>query len=207
MTIITLENLNQFLVKIKEKFASLTGAKFTGDVTIGTNEEPKDLTVEDKDDMTFYCKQDVYASMQFYIKIVYSYTQTKLAIGEHFNIPEDVCYKSTNAKLVAIALGAKRATYADAEKKEIHLPDKIRAYCYDNLPSKILEQILANEEGFKVKLFDNDVSFGNGGIHSTYCGPFKTSPCLYVESDENYCLVNVDAASYYPSEMIQFNLY
>lgn len=168
--------------------------------------EKEDLTLADKQDMTFYCKQDVYACMQIYIKVGHSYVTTKLNIGTHFNIPYETCYKSTNAKLVATALGAKRITLADSEKLEITLPNKIRQYCYDNLPIKILERILQSPDGFKVNLFDNEVSFGNGGIHSTYQGNFSSPPCLYIETDDEYCLVNVDAASYYPSQMIQFNL-
>ena len=164
------------------------------------------LTLQDKEDMTYYCKQDVYASMQFYKKIVYPYIQNQLNIGRHFNIPEDTCYKSTNARLVSLALGAKRYDFSDAEKVEIKLPSKIRDYCYENMPNKIIERLLTSEESFKEIMYENEVSFGDGGIHSTYIGKYKTPPCLYVEADDDYCLVNVDAASYYPSMMIQFNL-
>ena len=166
----------------------------------------ENLTQEDKDELIYYCKQDVYAAMIFFIKIVRYYTETKLLLGKHFNIPEDICYKSTNAKLVSLALKAKRFTYSDELRQDIILPQKIKQYCYDNLPNKILEKILNSPDGFTVTLFHNKVKFGNGGIHSTYLGNFNDSPCLYIESDEEYCLVNVDATSYYPSEMIEFNL-
>lgn len=166
----------------------------------------EDLTEEDKEEMIYYCKQDVYAAMQFYMKIVHYYTETKLLLGKHFNIPEDTCYKSTNARLVSLALKAKRRTYNDELRQDIKLPDKIRQYCYDNLPSKVLDKILESPDGFSIDIFDNKVKFGNGGIHSTWLGNFTSPPCLYIESDNEYCLVNVDATSYYPSEMIQFNL-
>ena len=187
---------------LKEKEATLGLSVLESSVDF----EKENLTQEDKDSLIFYCKQDVYASMQFYKIIVHPYTLTKLNMGKHFNIPADTCYKSTNARLVSLALGAKRRTYADAERIDIELPEKIRQYCYDNLPSDILERIRTSTDGFKVMLFDNEVSFGNGGIHSTYKGNFSSPPCIYCESDDDYCLVNVDAASYYPSEMIQFNL-
>lgn len=166
----------------------------------------ENLTQQDKEDMTYYCKQDVYASIQYYLKISKPYVNTKLILGKHFNIPLDVCYKSTNAKLVGIALGAKRHTFSDDERLDIQLPKKIEKYCYDNLPYNIINKILESPEGFKINLFENQVSFGNGGIHSTYIGNYKTPPCLYIETDDEYVLVNVDAASYYPSQMIQFNL-
>ena len=79
------------------------------------------------------------------------------------------------------------------------MPNKIKQYCYDNLPSKILERIRTSTESFEVQLFDNTVNFGNGGIHSTYANN------LYIESNDEYVLVNVDATSYYPSIMIQLN--
>lgn len=161
--------------------------------------EKEHLTDEDKQDMTYYCKQDVYAAMIFYEYVVHPYTQTKLAVGRTFNIDERTCRASTNARLVAITLNAKRCTFEDADKIEIELPDKIKNYCYENLPTKILEHIRTSIEPLTVTLFDNEVSFGNGGIHSVY----KNN--LYVESNDEWVLMNVDATSYYPSIMIQFN--
>ena len=104
----------------------------------------------------------------------------------------------TNAKLVAKALGAKRTEFADEEKVDIDLPEKIVPYCNENLPSKVLEQIRTSTKGLSIKLFNNDVDFGNGGIHSVYANN------LYVEADDEYILMNKDAASYYPSMLIQF---
>ena len=157
------------------------------------------LTDDDKYDMTYYCKQDVYASMYFYKEVVHPYTLTKLAMGTAFNIPERVCRSSTNAKLVAIALGAKRTTFPDADKIEIELPKKIRDYCYENVPLKLLQKLMTETESFTTYLFDNDVSYGNGGIHSVL------KPCVYVESSDEWLLMNVDATSYYPSMLIQFD--
>ncbi len=159
----------------------------------------EDLTNEDKKDLVYYCRQDVYAAMVFYSKVVHPYTLTKLALGKRFNIPESTVRASTNARLVSLALGAVRTTFPDAERVDIDLPLKIKNYCYENLPNKILEQIRTSTESFSVKLFSNDVSFGNGGIHSTY------KDNLYIESDDEWVLVNVDATSYYPSIMIQLD--
>lgn len=162
--------------------------------------DKENLTEFDKADIIYYCKQDVYAAMIYFAKIVKSYSDTKLIVGKRFGIPEDVCYASTNAKMVAMALNAKRASFADADDIAMTLPSQIKDYCYKNLPSKIVDRILSNVDSFEVKLFDNNVVFGNGGIHSVY------SENMYVESNSEYALVNVDAASYYPSEMIQFGL-
>lgn len=160
--------------------------------------DKEDLSEFDKQEVIHYCKQDVYAAAQFYMQVVDPYVVTKLAVGKHFNIPYNTCVKSSNARVVAMALGAVKRQWPDADKISIELPEKIRGYCYENLPSKILDKILNNTDGFTVDLFGNTVSFGNGGIHSV----FKEN--LYVEEDEDYCLLNVDAESYYPSMLIQF---
>lgn len=160
--------------------------------------DKENLSEADKQEVIHYCKQDVYAAAQFYMQVVDPYVVTKLAVGKHFNIPYNTCIKSSNARVVAMALGAVKRQWPDAEKISIELPEKIRSYCYENLPSKILDKILNNTDGFTVDLFGNTVSFGNGGIHSV----FKEN--LYVEENEDYCLLNVDAESYYPSMLIQF---
>ena len=162
--------------------------------------DKSDLTDEEIQDVIYYCKQDVFASMYYCHNIMRGYIATKLAIGRKFKIPEDVCYKSTNAGLVAKALGAKRTTFSDAEKIEIELPRKIEQYVRENLPSNVLNHILTSTSGLSAKLFNNKVDFGNGGIHSVY------APNIYVEENDDYCLLNDDAASYYPSMLIQFGL-
>ena len=189
---------------LKEKEATLGLSILESSVDF--NKE--NLTEEDKIDLTKYCKHDVYASMVFFDKVVKPYTKTKLAMGKHFNIPIETCHMSTNARLVAIALGAKRTSYADEERIDIEIPDKIKQYCHDNLPNYILEKLCKDNKGFEVYMFDNLVSFGNGGIHSTYTGKAcnkADAPCIYVESNDDYVLKNVDASSYYPSILIQLD--
>lgn len=161
--------------------------------------DKEDLTDEDKLDMEKYCRHDVYSAMVYFHRIVRPYTDAKLALGRRFNIPEATCRTSTNARLVSIALNAVRTTLPDREIVELELPTKIKQYCYDNLPTKVLEHIRTSTEGLTVTLFDNEVNFGNGGIHSVL------APNLYIESDDEWVLMNVDATSYYPSIMIQLD--
>lgn len=159
--------------------------------------DKEDLTPDDKADLTYYCKHDVYSAMEFFRCVVHPYTEAKLALGRRFNIPEGTCRMSTNARLVSIALNAVRTSFPDSEKIELEIPSKIREYCYNNLPNNILEHIRTSTDVLTTKLFDNEVNFGNGGIHSVL------TPNLYVESDDDWILVNIDATSYYPSIMIQ----
>lgn len=161
--------------------------------------DTEDLTENDKVDVIYYCKQDVYAAMKFYQIVVAPYTRTKLALAKKANIPEKVARACTNARLVSMALKAQRKSYDDAEKIVVELPKKIEQYCKDNLPEQLLNRLLTSNTGFTVKLFKNEVSFGNGGIHSV----LDTN--LYVESDSEWTLMNVDASSYYPSILIQFD--
>ena len=161
--------------------------------------DKEDLTKLDKDDVIYYNKHDVYACMVWYDKVMRSYISTKLAIAKTFNISENEVYMCTNAKLVSKVLKAKRTQFEDADKIEIFLPSKINQYCYENIPSKILDTIRNQTGAYSVRLFDNKVDFGNGGIHSVY------STNIYIEADDEWVLVNKDAASYYPSMLIQFD--
>ena len=158
--------------------------------------DKEDLTDEDKADIIFYCKQDVYASMVWYQEVVSPYTQTKMATARRFNIPEKVARSITNAKLVAMALGAKRKEFDDGDDP-ITVDPSLLPYITENLPKQVIVHLMSSTEGLSVKLFDNDVDFGNGGIHSVY------SPNLYVESNNEWVLLDVDATSYYPSLLIQ----
>lgn len=108
------------------------------------------------------------------------------------------CYASTNARLVSLVLKAKRQTFTDAEDIVIKLPKKIENYCRENVPTDIFEHLINKNTSLHAKVFGNEVDYGNGGIHSVIF------PNCYVESDEDYMLVNVDATSYYPSMLIQF---
>ena len=164
------------------------------------------LTEDDKNEVIDYCKQDVYATMKFFEKIVVYYSRNKELICKTFNLDKNLAYTSTNATLVGLALRAVKTRFDDEDRTDIVLPAKIREYCYDNLPHTVLNKLLTSGESFEVQLFNNTVTFGNGGVHSTINGYNQDTQALYVETNDEYCLINVDAASYYPSIMIQFKL-
>lgn len=162
--------------------------------------DTEELTVAQKDEVIYYCKHDVYSSMVFFVKVLKGYTNTKLAIGKTFNLPERSVRASTNAKLIAAVLKANPNCYIDEERIDIELPPQIKEYCEENLDPDVLKRLMTSKDPFKVNLFENTVNFGNGGIHSVL------EENLYVEADDYNGLYNVDAASYYPSLMIAFNL-
>lgn len=165
-----------------------------------------DLTEDDKLEVIKYCKQDVYAAMKYFEQIVIYYSKNKELICKTFNIKDTLAYTSTNATLVGMALGANKTQFIDEDRADITLPSKIKEYCYENLPHNVIEKILTDTAAFDAQLFGNTVSFGNGGIHSVINGYDTDTEALFIRSDDEYSLINVDAASYYPSIMIQFNL-
>jgi NAD(P)-dependent dehydrogenase (short-subunit alcohol dehydrogenase family) len=122
-------------------------------------------------------------------------------------LPERQGYIYTNAQLVGAALGAKRTEFADSERTDIELHPKIKDYIYDNLPSAVVDKVLHQKDSYELTLYNNIVTFADGGIHSTYDLkiPKKIPQALYVESNDEWILMNVDASSYYPAIMIQLD--
>jgi hypothetical protein len=147
--------------------------------------------------------------MMFYKIILKPFIASKLAVGRVFNIPVDVCYKSTNAKLSALAIGAVKTSYNDANRQDIVIPDGLKQYISYSLPKHIVDRLCASPEKFETVLFGNDVSYSNGGIHSVPCRPYEIKvkskfPAwfVHVKSGNGWSLINVDAGSFYPNLMV-----
>lgn len=157
------------------------------------------LTKEDIEDIVSYCRHDVYATMILYKEAKFAYVKAKETIAKAFNLPLKDVYANTNAGLVSKVLQANYRTYTDGDDI-IKIPSKIEGYVLDNVPIHILNNLITNTKMGKVKLFDNVVSYGIGGLHSVY------ADSLYVESTKDYALINIDVASFYPSIMIQLEL-
>lgn len=172
----------------------------------------ENMMQEQKDDMTYYCKHDVYSTMEYFVRIREVNIKAKLAISKAFNIPIETCYKHTNAQVCALVLGAKRTNFADELCDSVELPEHCRQYIYDALGTKLVDEIRNNPYYFdgksenpksktiEINVFNNVVTFGNGGVHS------YLAKCLYVESDDEWVMVNLDVASFYPSLLIFFRL-
>jgi len=181
---------------LKEKEASLQLDIRESDVPF----DKKDLTKEDKADIIDYCKHDVWAGMQFYNKVLKPFIDTKLLVGKVFNIPTADCYRLTNAMLSGRVLGAVRRSYQDSTRADIVIPLPIRNYIRYALPADIVDRVCASPANFTVNLFGSEVSYANGGIHSVL------EKKLFVQEDDEWALINIDAASFYPAIMIYFDL-
>lgn len=171
--------------------------------------DKEDLTDEDKAEIISYCKHDVWSSMQFYKIVLKPFVATKLLVGKVFNIPMDVCYKSTNAQLSAKALGAVKKKFNDAERVSIVIPNELKDYIRYALPEHIVHRICTSKDSYEVELFGNDVTYANGGIHSVPIKPKELKKTegfsTIVEANDEWALVNADAASFYPATMIHWH--
>lgn len=171
--------------------------------------DKEDLTEEDKVDIISYCKHDVWATMMFYKIILKPFVATKLLVGKVFNLSAETCYKSTNANLSARALQAERKSFPDADRLDIEIPKELKQYIAYSLPAAVVNRLCASPEKFNAVLFDNDVSYSNGGIHSVPVRPAEISikskfPAwfIHVKTGGGWSLINVDAGSFYPNLMV-----
>ena len=169
----------------------------------------EDLTDADKEAIIFYCKHDVWATMMFYKVILKPFIMTKLLVGKVFDLPLETCYKSTNANLSAKAVKAVRKSFPDTNRLDIEIPAGLKQYISYSLPASVVSRLCASPEKFEVVLFDNDVSYSNGGIHSVPCRPAEIKvkskfPAwfLHVKTGDGWSLINVDAGSFYPILMV-----
>ena len=155
------------------------------------------LTAKDIEDIIFYCKHDVEATIELF-KEREEYLNAKIELAKMFNIPVFKALKCTNAKLSSIILKAVPIE-RPLETKYV-LPEKVKDYVYKNLPEEIIKLFeTLNFEEKSVKLFDNEITFGIGGIHSIL------SENIYTKTNDKYQLINVDVTSYYPNLLMHFN--
>lgn len=114
-----------------------------------------------------------------------------------FKIPLTTAYKSTNAKMAAYILNAE--SRKRPKETNFVIPTRVRKYVHDNLPEsviKLFDEI--NDVTKEVKLFNNTVIFGVGGIHSVY------SDNIVTKTDGQAKLKKIDVTSYYPNLMMLF---
>ena len=167
--------------------------------------DKENLTENDKAQIIFYCKHDVYALHVQYICTAKPYIDTKLALCKTYNISESFGYQSTNAVLSCKVLGAERVHGTTIVDPTIIIyQPALKAYIEKWVPSDVVQHLLTKQQELKKVMFDNDVVMGDGGLHSIYRVPKvgREQGKLYIEADDEWGLFNVDASSCYPSCMI-----
>lgn len=154
------------------------------------------LTDAEKEEIIKYCKHDVDATIKL-LEFRRDYIESKKMLGRMYGISEAKVLKSTNAKLCALVLEA------EPQKRTLDtrfvIPQKVESYIRQNLPENVVSLFeYLNDDSKEVNLFDNEITFGIGGIHSVY------SENIVTRSDNDYVLLNVDVTSYYPNLMMNF---
>lgn len=163
------------------------------------------LTQEEKDNIIFYCKHDVYALHVLYWTTSKPYIDTKIQLCDTFGLNRKTGYINTNAVLSGKVLEAQRVHGTTIIDPTISIYNQELAQYFEKwIPADIYQHLLTSQEGKTFKLYDNIVDTGDGGLHSVYDVPTigKTTPALYVESTDEWTMINVDASSCYPSVMI-----
>lgn len=163
------------------------------------------LTQEDKDEIIFYCKHDVFALHVKYVTVSRPYINTKLSLGKTYNIPEKVCYESTNAVLAGKVLGAERVHGTTIVDPTITIYEKpIREYIEKWCPKEALDHLIHSQKAKNMAMFENQVFMADGGLHSVFTTPKvdKEQSYLYVEADEEWGLFNIDLSGCHPSVML-----
>lgn len=167
--------------------------------------DKENLTDNDKAEIIFYCKHDVYALHVQYVCMTKPYIDTKLALCKTYNMPESIGYQSTNAVLSGKVLGAERVHGTTIVNPSITIyQPALKEYIEKWVPADVVKHLLTKQEKLKKVMFDNDVVMADGGLHSVFRVPKvgKENGNLYIEADEEWGLFNVDASSCYPSCMI-----
>lgn len=157
----------------------------------------KNLKPFEKELIIKYCIHDVDATLKLF-EVRKGYIRAKTTLSDMFKIPMIQTLRNTNAKLAAIILKAKKHSYPD--DYDFVLPERTREYVNSNVPKEILENFeILNDENKTFTLFDNEIVFGIGGIHSVL------SNNIYAVSTDEWLLINIDVRSYYPNLMMAFN--
>lgn len=163
------------------------------------------LTQQEKEDIIFYCKHDVYALHVFYACVSKPYIDTKLNLGSTYEIDEKTCYASTNAVLASKVLGAVRAHGTTIKDPTIVIyQEPIRKYIEKWVPKEALNHLLTSQKPKSMTMFENKVSMADGGIHSVYITPKvgRKSASLFVEATESWGIFNIDLSGCHPSVML-----
>ncbi|MDY0291951.1 MAG: hypothetical protein RBR02_06415 [Desulfuromonadaceae bacterium] len=149
------------------------------------------LTQEEKELIIGYCNHDIYGTTELF-KYRQNDYDAKVALAEVNNIPVNEALKRNNGSLLAEILGGQGLNFP--QPTTFTIPERVKPYVEKHLPKEILKLFVKiNGNKKEVRLFDNDIVYGVGGIHSTY------SENLLVKRKEGMILENRDVEAYYPN--------
>ena len=161
------------------------------------------LTIEELNLTIKYCKHDVDATEEL-TKLRKDYLQTKLNLGKRANIDSIKALSSTNAKLTALMLNAKKVDRTDGrdyviptEVDQTLIPNEVLSF-FDT----IHDMSIPDDELFKTSLTidigDMPCKYAWGGVHGSLTGFHSTSQGTRL-------IQNRDVSSLYPSLIEEYN--
>ena len=191
-----------------KQFESNTGLSIR-ETTVPFGKE--DLTEAEKAEIIFYCKADVAATNQL-CTARWGYLMSKAHCTRLSDLTEAECLKNTSQKVCAKMLKAKKQE--NMYMTNYTIPLELDRVFRENIHSSILAQFentpLVNDFAYKVKYMKNEITYGTGGVHSTYIAGYDKSGSpvpIFSIADDNYILVNADFENLYPSLLCNFNYF
>lgn len=165
------------------------------------------LTLEELDELIYYCKKDVDATVALYERRK-EYIKSKLTVAKLKGLDPAVALAQTNAKLAAMYLDAKPTERVDGRRYEIpeNLDQSIIPREVLDFFNQIRDESIPDEELFEknlvVTIAGCECVFAWGGVHGAI-------PNVVMESDppgslDRRIIVNYDVASLYPNSMLNF---
>lgn len=161
------------------------------------------LTKEELKKVIHYCKHDVDTTEKL-VELRKDYLITKLNLGKRANIDKIKALSSTNAKLTALMLGAKRVERNDG-----------RNYIYPSnldlsvIPKEVINffETIHNKSIPDKELFKTSLEIEIGGMPCKYAwgGVHGSQLCYFEERNGNRIIQNRDVSSLYPSLIEQYN--
>lgn len=159
--------------------------------------EKEFLDEEDFEQLKIYNRNDTLASEKLLYRRM-KYIEAKINIAIQFNINVIDALKCTDAQLVAKVLYAQKnyQPYNNILTFNGNVDKILRLHIPEQLYNRYLDLKSKNNT---FKLFENEVKFGVGGIHSVY------SDDIIVKAKEGYIIVLADYGSFYTTMIKFFN--
>lgn len=161
------------------------------------------LTQEELEQTIHYCKHDVDATEKL-VELRRDYLITKLNLGQRANIEATKALSSTNAKLTAMMLGAKRVERSDG--RDYVYPDTLDLSV---IPKEVIDffETIHDESIPDDELFKTSLEIEIGGMPCKYAwgGVHGSQLCYFEERHGNRIIQNRDVSSLYPSLIEQYN--
>lgn len=172
------------------------------------------LTPEELEEVIRYCKYDVDATVRLYWERKKNYLDAKILAGGIYGINPFDALGYTNARLSAEAL---EATYTERDdERDYVIPEKLPV---DRIPKIVLDffmqiqdksipdaKLFGAGKGSKGMTLEFILKTGGGECPVTFAwgGVHGAVPCIIIEIDDEYILINQDVGSLYPNSKINF---